>query len=262
MKMSTNPFRSIAPIGSEDPGKKRILLRVLGAAAGGLLVAAAFANPAVAAPVPISVNLGSASNYSVLAAAAATIPGSTLPGEVGAGAAITDDANTVYGSTKHAVNDAATQQALTDARATFTALAGLAAGNTLTGADLGGQTLVPGVYHSVAALAATSAVTFDAQGDASAYFIIQSDAALNTTASTSMVLLGGAQASHIFWVVEGAATLGASSSFVGTVLSDAAVTVGASSHFAGSAISVKAAVTLDADVFGPVSTTSVPTCAT
>jgi hypothetical protein len=260
--MSTNSFRSIAPIGNEDPGKKRILLRVLGAAAGGLLVAAAFASPATAAPVPISVNLGSAANYSVLAAAAATIPGSTLPGEVGAGAAITDDANTVYGSTKHTVNDAATQQALADARATFTALSGLAAGNTLTGADLGGQTLVPGVYHSVAALAATSAVTFDAQGDPNAYFIIQSDAALNTTASTSMVLAGGAQASHIFWVVEGAATLGASSSFVGTVLSDAAVTVGASSHFAGSAISVKAAVTLDADTFGPVVAASVPPCQT
>jgi outer membrane protein OmpA-like peptidoglycan-associated protein len=252
MKMSTNPFRFTAPKGSEDPGKKRMLLRVVAAATGGLLVAAAYAGPAMASP--ISVDLGSAASFSILAGAAATVPGSTLPGEVGAVTAITDDAGTVYGSTKHPLNDAATQLALVNAGNAFTAASGLAAGNTLTGADLGGQTLVPGVYHSVAALAATSAVTFNANGDPNAYFIIQGDVTLNTTASTSMILLGGAQASHIFWVVEGAATLGASSSFVGTILSNGgAVTVGASVHFAGRAISLSAAVTLDADVFGPVS---------
>jgi outer membrane protein OmpA-like peptidoglycan-associated protein len=252
MKMSTNPFRFTAPKGSEDPGKKRMLLRVVAAATGGLLVAAAYAGPAMASP--ISVDLGSAASFSILAGAAATVPGSTLPGEVGAVTAITDDAGTVYGSTKHPLNDAATQLALVNAGNAFTAASGLAAGNTLTGADLGGQTLVPGVYHSVAALAATSAVTFNANGDPNAYFIIQGDVTLNTTASTSMILLGGAQASHIFWMVEGAATLGASSSFVGTILSNGgAVTVGASVHFAGRAISLSAAVTLDADVFGPVS---------
>jgi hypothetical protein len=250
--MSTNPFRFTTPKGSEDPGKKGMLLRVVAAATGGLLVAATYASPAMASP--ISVDLGSAASFSILAGAAATVPGSTLPDEVGAVTAITDDAGTVYGSTKHPVNDAATQLAIVNAGNAFTAASGLAAGNTLTGDDLGGQTLVPGVYHSVAALAATSAVTFNANGDPNAYFIIQGDVTLNTTASTSMILLGGAQASHIFWVVEGAATLGASSSFVGTILSNGgAVTVGASVHFAGRAISLSAAVTLDADVFGPVS---------
>jgi outer membrane protein OmpA-like peptidoglycan-associated protein len=256
--MSTNPFRFLPPIDTEDPSKKRILLRVVAAATGGLLVVATFASPASAGPSPISVDLGSAASFSVLAGAAATIPASTLPGEVGAVTAITDDNYTVYGSTKHVPNDAATQLALVNAGDAFTALDGLAAGNTLTGADLGGQTLVPGVYHSIAAYTATSAVTFDANGDANAYFIIQGDAALNTTASTSMVLTDGAQASHIFWVLEGAATLGASSSFVGTILSHGAITVGASTHVAGRAISLTAAVTLDADTFGPVSGSVVP----
>jgi outer membrane protein OmpA-like peptidoglycan-associated protein len=251
--MSTNPFRSIAPRRSEHPGKKRIVLRIVAAATGGLLVAAAYASPATAGQSPTA--LGSAASFSVLAAAAATVPGSTLPGDVGAVTAITDDADTVYGSPEHLVNDAATQQALADAGDTFTTLNGLAA-VTLTKADLGGQTLVPGVYHSVAAYAATSTVTFDAQGDPSAYFIIQGDAALNTTASTSMVLVNGAQASNIFWVLKGAATLGASSTYVGTILTNGAVTVGASTHVAGRAISLKAAVTLDADVFGPVSGSS------
>ena len=68
-----------------------------------------------------------------------------------------------------------------------------------------------------------------------------------------MNLVNGAQASHIFWVTVGAATLGASSNFYGTMLSGAAVTVGASTHVHGAALSVVAAVTLGATVtFSPV----------
>jgi outer membrane protein OmpA-like peptidoglycan-associated protein len=249
--MFTNPFRTITRSRNR---RKRILLRGVAATAGGLLLASAFANPAVASPVPVptSVDLGSAASFSLIAGAAATIPGSTLPGDVGAITAITDDAGTVYGSTKHLPNDAATQKALADANGAFGTLDGLDSTAVLAGADLGGQTLTPGVYHSAVGLSATSAVTFDAGGDPDAYFIIQGDAALGTTAGIKMNLVGGAQASHIFWVLKTAVTLGASSSFDGTVLSEAAISVGASVHFLGRAISLTAAVTLDADVFGPV----------
>jgi outer membrane protein OmpA-like peptidoglycan-associated protein len=249
--MFTKPFHSIA-LDSAEPAAPRNNLRVVAALTAGLLLASAFAAPANASAGPISVNLGSASSFSVLAGAAATIPGSSLPGEVGAIAAITDDAGTVYGAQKHAPNDAATQKALTDARTAFTTLSGLATTGVLAGADLGGRTLTPGVYHSTAAIAATSTVTFDAGGDPNAYFIVQGDATLGTTAGTVMNLVGGAQASHIFWVLKTAVTLGASSRFDGTVLSGAAITVGASVQFFGRALSTTAAVTLDADVFGPI----------
>jgi outer membrane protein OmpA-like peptidoglycan-associated protein len=249
--MFTNLFHSIA-LDSAKTARPRYLLRAVAAVTSGLLLGSAFAGPAAASAGPISVDLGSASRFSVLAAAAATIPGSNLPGEVGAIAAITDDANTVYGAQKHTPNDAATQKALTDARTAFTTLSGLATTGVLAGADLGGRTLTPGVYHSIAAIAATSTVTFDAGGDPNAYFIVQGDATLGTTAGTVMNLVGGAQASHIFWVLKTAATLGASSRFDGTVLSGAAITVGASVQFFGRALSTTAAVTLDADVFGPI----------
>lgn len=247
--MFTNPFRTITR--SRDR-RKRILQRGIAATAGGLLLASAFVSPAAASPVPITVDLGSAASFSLIAGAAATIPGSTLPGEVGAIAAITDDKGTVYGAAQHTPNDTATQNALTDASGAFGKLFGLASTTGLEGSDLGGQKLTPGVYHSDAALSATSSVTFDAGGDSNAYFIIQGDAALGTTAGITMNLVGGAQASHIFWVIKGAATVGASSDFDGTVMSEAAITVGASVHFYGRALSLTAAVTLDADVFGPV----------
>ena len=200
-----------------------------------------------------SVSLGSAASFSVLAGAAATVPTSTLPGEVGAVGAIADNAGTVYGSTRHTSNDAATQAALADATTTYNDLSTRAATGTLASSDLAGQTITPGVYHSSGAYAMTTPVTFDAQNDPNAYFIMQGDAALNTTASTTMNLINGAQASHIFWVLKAAVTLGASSTFYGTIMSKAAITVGASVHVYGRALSISAAVSLNADIFGPVS---------
>ena len=249
--MLRSKFHSTALVRAEA-ARPNVVLRVVASLAGGLLLATGFAGTAAASAGPTSVDLGSAASFSILCRRRRNDSGEHAPGQVGAVTAITDDANTVYGAQKHTPNDAATQQALSDARSAFTTLDGLSTTGVLAGADLGGQTITPGVYHSTVALAATTAVTFDAGGNANAYFVIQGDATLGTTASTTMSLTGGAQASHIFWVLKSAATLGASSTFDGTILSEAAITVGASVHLNGRALSLPAAVSLDADVFGPV----------
>lgn len=193
-------------------------------------------------------NLGSAANFSVLGGAAATIPSSTLGGEVGAVSAITVNPATILQSTVHTAYDAATQTALSDATAAYNALGALSATGTLISDDLAGQVITPGVYRR-AAYSMTTQVTFDGMNDPNALFIMQSDGALNTTASTTMNLINGAQANQIFWVITTAATLGASSTFYGTMLTGAAITVGASSTVCGRALSVLAAVTLDANIF-------------
>lgn len=192
--------------------------------------------------------LGSAGSYAVLAGAAITVPGSKISGDVGAGAAETlDDGFSITDGALYATTDTHTTSALNDAAAAYATFAGMTAGTELVNADLGGLPLFPGVSHSVAALAATDTVTFDAQGDPDAVFVIQTDAALDTTAATTMLLVNGAKAENIYWVTAGAVTLGASSQFVGTILSNAAVTVGAGSTIEGRAVSVTAAVTLDAN---------------
>lgn len=267
--MFTNTSR--APRHEAKPSRRWAVAASAVVATGALIVCAMAAPASATTPVvtpngPSSVNLGTAAGFSVLAAAAATIPGSNLPGEVGAQAAITDNALTAYGSPQHNYNDSATRAAVVDALSAYNTLSALAPTGQLSGDDLTLQVVKPGVYHRVAAYAMTTPVTFDAQGNSNAYFIMQGDAALNTTASTTMNLINGAQASHIFWVVRGAATLGASSYFSGTILSYAAVTVGATSHVCGRALSVMAAVTLDADIFcalpsgvPPVTPTPTPT---
>ena len=189
--------------------------------------------------------LGVASPFAVLAGAAVTIPGANIVGDVGAGAATTITDSTIIGTQYDGSDTTATDAALGDLSTAYDYFKSLPA-IELDSEDLGGTTLMPGVYHSTAALAATGTVTFDADNNPDAIFVIQSDAALNTTASTTMVLKNGAKSSNIFWVTTGAATLGASSTFDGTIISNAAVTIGASSTLNGRALSVTAAVTLGA----------------
>jgi hypothetical protein len=107
--------------------------------------------------------------------------------------------------------------------------------------DLGGSILTLGVYKIGAAATITSPMTFDAQGNSDATFIIQIVGALGSTASVgNVILLNDAQSSNIFWVVEGAVSLGASTNMEGTILCDAAISFGATTTingrvFAGSA---------------------------
>jgi Ice-binding-like/WxL domain surface cell wall-binding len=90
----------------------------------------------------------------------------------------------------------------------------------------------------------TGTLTLDGQGDPNAVFIFQVDAALNTAAASTITLINGAQASGVFWQVNGAAGLGASSSFSGTIMAAAAITVGAGAVVTGAALSYGGAVTL------------------
>ena len=82
---------------------------------------------------------------------------------------------------------------------------------------LGGLTLPPGLYKSTSSLAISSGdLTLDAQGDANAVFIFQMASTLTTTSGRAVVLIGGAQASNVFWQVGSSATLGTTSVFKGT----------------------------------------------
>lgn len=243
--------------------RRRVALAVLafsvvGGASFGLALPA---NAAVLPPLQhnASSRFDSAlSGYSIFAGAALTAPASRIRGNVAVGAAITVDAGTRIGD-----GALGATPAMTDVGAVQDMVVG-AYGNLstptpdsfdLTGLeDLGGATLTAGVYHSAAALAVTGPLTFDGGGESNAVFIIQTDAAINTTAGTEMNLINGARAANIYWVSGAATTLGASSEFSGNIVSYAAVTVGASSTVHGKVISVTAAVTLDADkIYGTTS---------
>ena len=197
--------------------------------------------------------LGVAASYSVLAGTAASSTGATtVSGDVGVspGTTVTWLSPGTVGGDIHAgdTNAAAAQNALTR---TFDELADLPADGDPTGppgngelvGDLGGRTMTPGVYHSTAALALTGILILDAQNDPDAVFVFQAGAAFNTAAAASMVLINGAQAANVYWVVTGAAGAGAASLLSGNILAEGAVTLGLGTVLIGRALS-RGAVTL------------------
>ncbi|MDB5243540.1 MAG: Ice-binding protein, partial [Spirosoma sp.] len=182
--------------------------------------------------------LGSSATFSVLGWTAIASTGVTnLSGNLGISPStnITGFPDGIVAGTIHRADEVALQ-AQKDLAVAYADADDRVATTDFSG-DQNGHTFYPGVHHSTPAFALTGTMTLDGGGDPNALFIFQIDAALDTAASSRMVLVNGAQASHVFWQSLGAATTGASSTFVGTVLAKGDITLGAGSTLIGRALS-------------------------
>lgn len=108
--------------------------------------------------------------------------------------------------------------------------------------NLGGKTLVPGLYKWTSTVTLPSDVTVS--GGADDVWIFQISGDLNMSADVNVTLEGGAQAKNIFWQVSGEATFGATSHFEGIILSMTSITFQTGASFNGRALA-QAAVVLD-----------------
>ena len=102
--------------------------------------------------------------------------------------------------------------AAADALTAFNDLASRPDGTDPGAGQLGGLTLLPGVYKSAsgAFLITGSDLTLDAQGNANAVWVFQMASSLTVgtpLASRSVILVNGAQASNVYWQVGSAATI-------------------------------------------------------
>src|SRR5450830_1366158 len=237
----------------------------------------------VFAPVPearaddlLPVNLGTAGKFVVLAETAITTTGATLiPGDIGispyAASALTgfgqkmDPSGTfstspqvtgkVYAAdytepTPHymttAVNDMMTAYKDAAGRPNPTATE-LGAGN------IGGMTFDPGVYKWSTNVTIPTDIALDAHDVANAVWIFQIAGDLNIASKGSIGegikvnLVGGAQASNVFWQVQGSnfgATLGTYSTFSGNILSAKQIIMETGAKLNGRALA-QTQVTLD-----------------
>jgi hypothetical protein len=98
-------------------------------------------------------------------------------------------------------------------------------------------------------VADTGTVTLDAGGDANAVFVFQIGGALNMAAGANVTLTNGAQASNVFWQVNGAAAIGANATFAGTLMALDAIAVGAGSEVNGRALALNGAISLNSNEF-------------
>ena len=192
----------------------------------------------------VPVELGLARTFSVLGGSVSNTGPTILAGELGVSPGVTIGGFPpgIANGPPHAA-DAAAAQARSDLQLAWNDAVARPAATTI-GGDLAAMTLVSGVYHAAAAVSLSTTLRLDAQGDADAVFLFQIDGAFDTAAASTVVLVNGAQASHVFWVVTGAVTLGAMSSFRGNILCAAAITIGASGVLEGRALTLAGMVTL------------------
>ena len=138
------------------------------------LALVALGSPASAAQA--AVGLGTATSYAVLAGAAITNTGPTvISGDVGVSPATRSRASRPAWSTTGSSMrlDAPALQAKDDLTTGYNDAAGRTPVVDKTGEDLGGQTLLPGVYNASTSMFLTGTVTLDGLNNPASVFIFQ-----------------------------------------------------------------------------------------
>jgi hypothetical protein len=246
-----------------------------------LLVAFAWTPVASAAQ---TVQLATATPFAVLAGTEITdVPSSAITGDVGLSPAAGSNDGLTQGEVTGTIYSAdATGPAgsvddpalLTTAKADLTTAFGSAAGQLPTTTfstldnQLGGQTLVPGVYAfghaNTANITAASPLVLNGEGDVNAVFVFQASSDLVTASNSVVQLENGAQACNVFWQVGSSATLNSASTFVGTIMALTSATLGTGATVQGRVLAENGAVTLEANTITTPTTclTSSPTATT
>lgn len=204
-----------------------------------------------------TIDLGTASNFAVLAAAGISNVGATsLTGDIGSfpTGTITGFPPGTFTGTNQGNNEIA-HQAMLDLNTAYLDAAGRT--GTTIGSELGGTTLTAGVYKSAATFAITGTLTLN--GNATDIFIFQSGSTLST-ATDSRVTLNGVVWTNVFWQVGSSSTLGVNSVFEGTILANTSITAnsGAAVHgrLLAGAVTATGVVVLNVNTALPVELTS------
>lgn len=217
-----------------------------------ILLSLAQTDAALAATAP---PLGVAGSFAVLGASTVTNTGATtITGDLGLspGSSITGfPPGTVVG-TIHAT-DATAASAQADATTAYDALTGQGCTTSYGPGDqnLAGLTLTPGVYcfASSASIATGGILTLDGQGNNNAVWIFKTGSTLTTISGASVVFINGGQDCNVFWQVGSSATLGTTSSVVGTIIAAHDITLNTGATVSGRVlargVAADGAVTLD-----------------
>ena len=228
-------------------GRARLGFASITAIALALLVSSG-AN-AVAVPVP----LGSAYSFAVLGATAVTNTGPTvINGDIGVYAGTDVGGGYTVNGTNHG-NDAVSAAAQDSLDAAMINAWGQGPVDGTISADLGGQTLTPGVYVQGGTMLLNGGnLTLNAGGDANAVWIFRVEGDLSVNVGSSVTLAGGAQACNVYWLSRAGTAIGGGSNFIGTIMSGTSITFGTGANLIGRALAAEGNVVLDTNTITQV----------
>ena len=208
-----------------------------------------------------SILLGGAQDTAVLGASTVTNTGpSIISGDVDVspGTAITGfPPGTVINGSLH-TNDAVAIAAHAGALAAYNQLFGETPTSNLTGINLGGITLLPGIYRFDTSAQLSGTLILNTQGDPNATFHFLIGTTLLADPASQITLLNG-NSVNIFWQVGSSATIGVGSNFVGTIIADQSITLQTGATLQGRALALNGAVTLDSNTITAPTPTPTPT---
>ena len=214
---------------------------------------------------PPPVLLGTAGNFAILSkTGVSTVPASVITGDVGVSpaatsyltgfsltkvgttsATATQVTGTLYGADMTPPSNSKLTTAVSDMETAYTDAATRPAPpdflNLGTG-EIGGRTLVPGLYTWTTGVTISTDVTIS--GGANDVWIFQIPGNITMSAAKNVILSGGAKAKNIFWQFTGFAEIGAGAHFEGIMLSQTAIKLKTGASMNGRALA-QTEVTLD-----------------
>ena len=226
------------------------------------LVTLLFAGSALSAQPTI--DLGNADSFGALSFAAMTNSGANtvVHGNIGSstsiGSGVTHPGYGAYGAGTPELFNA--QASLLTAYGAAEA----AAPNqpTITGVNLAGRTLAPGVYNSSSDILISGpiALTLDGGGDPNSVFIFQAASSGNLTVdpTSTIAYQNGAQPCNVFWKVNSAFLKNTDKNFVGTILALTQITLTEHITVDGRVLARNADVTFIHDIVNKPTCSSAP----
>ena len=170
-------------------------------------------------------DLGSAAGYALVANTTITNTGvSLIDGNLAlVGPSVTGLGGLVTGRSD--IGNAAAARAEDDVLSAHHAATNAGSPIEMSGVDLGGKTLGPGVYHFGSSASLHGTLTLDGEGASNPTFIFQIGSTLTTGSGARVRLTNGADGCAVFWAVGSSATIGTGTSLQGNLMALVSITM-------------------------------------
>ena len=198
---------------------------------------------------PVAPNLGTTVCYALFAGTGGmtNVGVTNLKGDVGTNTGLTTGFNSLnVVGTIHPIPDPSTNQCAIDLLVVRNYLNALTKDiELLYPAQFGNDLLLtPHTYLMNGETVLTNSVFLDAQNNTDAVFVIKIYGALSTSTYAKVILLNGAQAKNVYWIVNGAININNYSEFKGTIVANnGAVNIGTGAIIAGRVMTTNGAFT-------------------